>query len=242
VKRRGFTLIELLVVIAIIALLMAILIPALARARKQAKAIICQAKLKQWGLVFYFYMEDNSGNFTEYLDGMWMNPFKPYYNDQKEMLYCPMATRAETEGATNPFAAWGNGSSGSYVINEWLFYVDLNSDPGGSRPATWYWRNIHVKGTNNIPVIMDGTFRGEGQPFSSDEPPLFENMPRSTMGDDEMRIFCINRHDGEVNGLFMDWSARPVGLKGLWKLKWHRMYDINDDEPVWPRWMINIGY
>ncbi|MHC4394138.1 MAG: type II secretion system protein [Planctomycetota bacterium] len=241
-KRRGFTLIELLVVIAIIALLMAILIPALARARKQAKAVICQAKLKQWGMAFAMYMEDHKGTFTGYMGGRWMNPLKPYYSDQEKLMYCPMATRAETEGGTNPFAAWGNGSSGSYVINEWLFYVDISAGTGGSRPATWYWRNIYVKGTNNIPIIMDGTFRGEGQPFSRDEPPLFENEPRTTMGRDEMRIFCLNRHDGAVNGLFMDWSVRRVGLKGLWKLKWHRTYDINDDEPVWPRWMLNFGY
>ena len=45
-SRRGFTLIELLVVIAIIALLMAILMPALARVKKQAQSVTCQAKLK----------------------------------------------------------------------------------------------------------------------------------------------------------------------------------------------------
>ena len=48
-KRKGFTLIELLVVISVIVLLMALLLPALQRARNQARAVVCRAHLKQWG-------------------------------------------------------------------------------------------------------------------------------------------------------------------------------------------------
>ncbi len=62
-EKKGFTLIELLVVIAIIALLMAILMPALQQVRKQAKAVICQSNLKQWGTIFAMYTEDNNGFF-----------------------------------------------------------------------------------------------------------------------------------------------------------------------------------
>lgn len=59
IYRKGFTLIELLVVIAIIALLMAILMPALRRARDQGKATVCASNLKQIGLASRLYAEDN---------------------------------------------------------------------------------------------------------------------------------------------------------------------------------------
>ncbi len=58
-KRRGFTLIELLVVIAIIAVLMAILIPTLNRAREQGKRAACLNNLGQLGLAWVLYADDN---------------------------------------------------------------------------------------------------------------------------------------------------------------------------------------
>ena len=61
-KKKGFTLIELLVVIAIIALLMAIIMPALKVAKKQAQAVVCLAHLRQVTCAWYLYADENAGN------------------------------------------------------------------------------------------------------------------------------------------------------------------------------------
>jgi hypothetical protein len=43
--------------------------------------------------------------------------------------------------------------------------------------------------------------------------------------DDSMQRFCINRHDGFINGAFVDYTVRRVGLKELFTLKWSRRYN-----------------
>ncbi len=237
--KKAFSLIELLVVISIIALLLSILVPALNRVKDQARTVVCQSRLKNWGLAWSMYLDDNDRHFPGYLGYTWMKKLKEYYADTEALLYCPTTTRTRTEGAPIRYAVIederGN-RYGSYALNEWIY--DENH-----RDEENYWRHAEYRGLSNVPVMADASWRADAQPYATDQPPEFEGEPRTGVGSggDEMRIFCINRHTGSINVVFMDWAVRRVGLKELWRLKWHRNYDVSMGPVDWPSWMANLG-
>jgi prepilin-type N-terminal cleavage/methylation domain-containing protein len=263
-KRRGFTLIELLVVIAIIALLMSILMPALERVKKQARSVACLARLKQWGLFFSMYADDHNGKFMQGFTAepqadRWVYALGDYYKWDDDLTCCPNATKPWVdkngigEGAEGTSVgvtmAWGymnqghwkKPMKGSYGINGWCVDAQAGREPHGGNPA-WFWRGPTVAGAGYVPLFL-GAQRYNGWVLPTDTPPTVSGEHWNDNA--QIGRFCLNRHDGFSGCLFLDYSARKVGLKELWTLKWHRKFNTAGpwteagglQAGDWPEWI-----
>jgi prepilin-type N-terminal cleavage/methylation domain-containing protein len=186
------------------------------------------------------------------------------YHRERKLYYCPLATKAEDEGGRNPFSAWHHEADelpdgwgfeypsgekhlyGSYGMNYWI----RNWRPGYEDPAsiqwlTYYWRRADVKKANEIPLILDCQWSGV-EPVADAFPPEYDGEVVAELDycEDDMKRVCLNRQrNGMTNGAFMDFSVRRIGLKELWKLRWHRHWSAERSQvgtPEWPAWMRNF--
>ena len=263
-RSKGFTLIELLVVIAIIALLLSIIVPSLKRVKEKARAVICLTNHHQWGLAFNSYLVENNNKFMgEWLQvatsggghDIWVEALSPYYGDSEDILLCPSATKTASEGRMSPYKAWeapeGSpyggvaGKRGSYMINWWVTNpYNYAKQKYTDDPRSWKTNLVNVS-TNRIPVLGAGGAVWRAFPDDTDRLPRFDGDEAWGAGC-SMARFSLNRHEhGYTHILFMDWSARKVGLKELWTLKWHRHFNTDNQYTLaggmtrdqWPEWM-----
>jgi len=126
-RRTAFTLIELLVVIAIIAILAAMLMPALARAKESGKRVACSNNLRQLGMAMRMYIDDNQSTLPPHIDSSrWPDKFYDYYGKNLTVLLCPSEI-TNTPATLNGASTTADKAPRSYFINGWndYFYNQL---------------------------------------------------------------------------------------------------------------------
>ena len=156
-RRRAFTLVELLIVITVIAVLIALLLPALARTREQARRVQCLANLRQFGTIFIFYAEDyeryprshpgGTGRVDGFVTKEAAELFK--YGLVTRTFACPSTTDYEKWAAT---AEALSTSRRPYPIKNVVIRKNACSylKPGGSGPVTETPHRLYLY--NNPPL------------------------------------------------------------------------------------------
>ncbi len=258
-SKSNFTKKDFIVTFACIVFLLANIAAIGTSGRRRAKEAVCLSNLQNWSNIFKAFINDNNGYFMQGWmvdDQSWFAALRPYYGEgesdqdiRADIKCCPEAVKTDSDMSGSTFEAWGGpdtwafiggkvGDYGSYGTN-----ASIYNHPGiGEDWRESPWRRPDVAAADNIPLLLDCIWV-TGYGIWLDDPPLYPGAKYwSGATGGGMGSFCIPRHYGAINGLFMDFSARKIDLKQLWLLKWDRTYDLEQARANEPDWTIGTGW